>query len=111
MADAPRAAERSDGRRRLLLSLPKTASAVVSTLRAGERGLEWFVAECERAEHPDVRKALSVAIEHLRTSGKAQGTQAVELARKTLEGSAKPLRDPTRVRQGTGRGKHSRRTR
>lgn len=111
VADAPRAAERSEGRRRLLLSLPKTLAEVVAGLRGGDRGRSWLIGECERAEHPDVRRALSLAIEALRTGGRAQGVQAVEALRKALEGSAKPLRDPTRLRPGTGRGKHSRRTR
>ena len=51
-----------------------------------------------------------MATEHLRTSGKSQGVVAEQL-KQTLEGSAKPLRDPSRVRPGTGRGKSSRRTR
>jgi hypothetical protein len=110
VADAPRAAERSEGRRRLLLSLPKTLSNLAAGLRAGERGIQWLTHECEIAKHPDLRRALSLATEQLRTSGRSQGVVAEQL-KQTLEGSAKPLRDPTRVRPGTGRGKSSRRTR
>jgi hypothetical protein len=111
VADAPRSAERSEGRRRMLLSFPRTLSSVASGLRAGELGLRWLIAECERAEHPDVRRALGLSAEHLRTSGRSQGPQGVEQLRKALEESAKPLRDPSRVRPGTGRGKQSRKPR
>ena len=38
-------------------------------------------------------------------------TAVADSLRQTLAGSAKPLRDPTRLRPGTGRGKASRRTR
>ncbi|MFT3923015.1 MAG: hypothetical protein QM778_10805 [Myxococcales bacterium] len=110
VADAPRSAERSEGRRRLLLSLPRTLTNLATGLRAGEQGIAWLTAECESAKHPDVRRALSMAAEHLRTSGRSQGVVAEQL-KQVLEGSAKPLRDPSRVRPGTGRGKSSRRTR
>lgn len=110
VADAPRSAERSEGRRRLLLSLPRTLSNLAVGLRAGDRGILWLTAECEGAKHPDVRRALSMATEQVRTSGRSHGVVAEQL-KQTLEGSAKPLRDPSRVRPGTGRGKSSRRTR
>ncbi|HEY7374607.1 MAG TPA: hypothetical protein VIF57_20760, partial [Polyangia bacterium] len=62
VADAPRAAERSDARRRLLLALPRTLVAVVAALRAGDRGAAWLEEECRSARHPDLRAALSKAV-------------------------------------------------
>ncbi len=108
--DAPRSAERLEGRRRLLMSIPRALTNVAAGLRAGERGLLWLTEECDRAEHPDLRRALSQTTEQVRTSGRVQGDVAERL-KQTLEASAKPLRDPSRVRPGTGRGKHSRGTR
>jgi len=111
VANAPRSAERSEGRRRALTSLGGTLASVVALVRAGDRGMHWFEAECERAKHPDVRAALSQALRRLPNIPQAPTTSVVETLRKTLEGSAKPLRDPSRVRPGTGRGRRSRNTR
>ena len=111
VASAPRAAERSDARRRLLLSLPRTLGAVTAAFGRDGRGVDWLEGECENARHPDVREALSNAI--LRLGGRSQGQAAAvaQRLRTALEGSAKPLRDPTRLRPGTARGKSSRRMR
>jgi hypothetical protein len=106
VARAPRSAERSDARRRLLLSLPSTLATVVSDTGWGERAAEWLRAECEAAVHEDVRRALSDAVVALRGS-----PAVIEPIRRALVASAKPLRDPTRLRPGTGRGKSSRRIR
>jgi hypothetical protein len=111
IADAPRSAERSEGRRRVLISLPKALAAAVTQARSADHALAFFERECSQAQHPDVRAALSKAIEAMRTSTRAQGGAVVESARKALEASAKPVRDHARVRQGTGRGRDSRRTR
>jgi hypothetical protein len=111
ISSAPRSAERSDGRRRALTSLARSLPPVVMSVRADDRGKHWLEAECERAKHPDIRRALSDAIVRLAAQGHSLGGTAVEELRKSLEGSAKPLRDPTLVRPGTGRGKSSRRTR
>jgi hypothetical protein len=111
VADAPRSAERSDGRRRLLLSLSPTLAAVVAALQAGDRGPAWLEAECVSARHPDVRNALSDAILALRSTHHGQGAALTQRLRDALEGSAKPPRDPTRRRPGTGRGKASRKMR
>jgi hypothetical protein len=108
IGDAPRAAERSEGRRRALTSLARALPALVPALRAGERGSAWFLAECERARHPDLRRMLSDCIVTLQA---ATGEAGAAPLRRALEGSAKPLRDPTLKRKGTGRGKQSRRTR
>jgi hypothetical protein len=111
IADAPRAAERWESRRRALRSLPLALARAVSFLRGGERGLQWFEAQCAEATHPDLREALSRAIALLRSDEHALGERMVASARAALEASAKPLRDPSRLRPGTGRGKGSRRTR
>lgn len=110
IADAPRARERSDARRRALTSLAATLGSVVAHVRAGDRGVSWFEEECERAKHPDIRAALSEALRRLPTTAQARSA-LVERLRQTLEASAKPLRDPSRVRPGTGRGRRSRNTR
>ena len=111
VANAPRAAERSEGRRRALTSLAGTLGAVVAVLRGGDRGFAWFEAECERAKHPDIRAALSDALRRLPSLPQAPAASHIERLRQTLEASAKPLRDPSRVRPGTGRGRRSRNTR
>jgi hypothetical protein len=108
-ADAPRSASRSEGRARLLASLPRTLAAVVADF-AGE-GQSWLDAECQQATNTDVRKALSDAVVALRGAAYGQSSTVADSLRQTLEASAKPLRDPSRLRPGTGRGKASRRTR
>ena len=108
VAGAPRAAERSDARRRLLLALPRTLAAVAAGLRAGDRGAAWLEEECRNARHPDVRGALSKTVLILADKSSGQGAALAEGLRAALEGSAKPPRDPTRIRPGAGRGRSSR---
>ncbi len=111
IADAARAAERWDGRRRTLLSLPRTIAATLAATRAHDQGLRWFEAEAARASHPDVRGALSDSLAQLRRGAHAPNAASIESLRKALEASAKPVRDAARVRPGTGRGRRSRNTR
>jgi hypothetical protein len=108
VAGAPRAAERSDARRRLLLALPKTLGAAVIAFGAGHRGATWLEEECRSAKHPDLRAALSNTILALGDKASGQGAALAQQLRSTLEGSAKPPRDPTRKRPGAARGKSSR---
>jgi len=108
-ATAPRAAERSDARRRLLMALTGACAAIAAHLRAGDRGPAWLEAACIEARHPDVRAALSSAILALRKVATAPAPAVIQRLRQALEGSAKPPRDPTRRRPGTGRGRESRR--
>jgi hypothetical protein len=110
-AEARRSASRSEGRARLLVALPRALAAAVADFAAGGEGQAWLDAECQRADHPDVRAALSDAVVKLRGAAYGQATAVADSLRQTLEASAKPLRDPTRLRPGTGRGKASRRTR
>jgi hypothetical protein len=111
VADAPRAAERSDARRRLLLALPRTLAAVVSAITRGDMGATWLESECARARHPDVREALSNTLVRFASRDADAGAVVVQRLRIALEGSAKPPRDPTRRRPGAARGKASRRVR
>jgi hypothetical protein len=110
-ADAPRSATRSDGRRRVLTSLAFTLAAVVALVRRGDRGSEWFRAECERATHPDLRGVLSQALLKLANTPHAPAASAVDQLRSALQASAKPIRDIARIRPGTGRGRRTRDTR
>jgi hypothetical protein len=107
VAASPRSAERSDARRRLLAALPRALANVVATMPDGDRGLLWLEAECEAAKQPDLRQALSATVGRVQEESSIMGQRA----RKALEGSAKPPRDPTRRRPGVARGRDSRRTR
>jgi hypothetical protein len=108
IAGAPRAAERSDARRRLLLALPRTLGAVVIAFGAGHLGASWLEDQCREAKHPDLRQALSNTILALGDKSSGQGAALAQQLRSALEGSAKPPRDPTRKRPGAARGKSSR---
>lgn len=107
IADAPRAAERSETRRRALLGLPRALFSAASRM-PGEMGLEWLLDECTRAKHPRLREALSSMLVMLR---KGSQKPLAEQLTKALEGSAAPLRNPDHPRKGTGRGKQTRRIR
>ncbi len=107
IGDAPRAAERSETRRRALQNLPRAIATCAARL-PGEMATTWLITECEQASHPRVREALSESIVLLRKA--AQKTLADALAG-VLQGSATPPRDPTRIRKGTDRGRRSRRIR
>jgi hypothetical protein len=109
VADAPRSAERSDGRRRLLQALPRTIGIAVAAFGGGDRGPAWLEEECTRATLPEVRAALSESLQRLRSQGEGASTVLIERLRSALEASAKPPRDPTRKRPGTDRGRASRR--
>ncbi|MEP6652435.1 MAG: hypothetical protein ABJA82_03700 [Myxococcales bacterium] len=111
VAEAPRSAERLDGRRRLLLSLPPTLATVVATLAAGDVGPAWFEDICASAKDPEVRRVLSDTLLNLRKTSLGHSSTVAQRLRQVLGSSAKPLRDPTRLRPGTGRGKSSRRLR
>ncbi|HVV49572.1 MAG TPA: hypothetical protein VHO06_07930, partial [Polyangia bacterium] len=108
VVDAPRSAERSDGRRRLLFALPPALGAAVTAFAAGDRGPAWLEAECRAARHPDLRAALSTTVVAIGDKASGLGAMLADRLRTALEGSAKPPRDPTRRRPGAGRGKSSR---
>jgi hypothetical protein len=109
VADAPRSAERSDARRRLMGALPRALAGAVSG-GGGDVAQEWFPQVCAEAVQVDVRKALSDALVLLHDPAHGLSSAVADQLRGSLAASAKPLRDPTRLRPGTGRGKRSRRT-
>ncbi len=108
MAEAPRSAERSVFRRRILAGLVRTLPAVVAHAGAGDKAVQWLADICTQAERPDLRETMSAAIGRLRESSAGQKAAVVEGLRATLIASAKPLRHAARVRPGTGRGKKTR---
>lgn len=109
LAGAPRSAQRLESRRRLLASLPRTMALVVALPTPDGRGGEsWFEDRCVTTEEPELRAVLSDTILGLREDGAGVSAVVVQRLRDLLKASAKPLRDPTRLRPGTGRGKASR---
>jgi hypothetical protein len=111
VASAPRSAERSDARRRLLLALPPALAGALASAASAEPAQAWFRKACGEAVQHDVRDVLSKALARLRAPGRGAAPGVAEELRRALEASAKPLRDPTRLRPGTGRGKATRRIR
>jgi uncharacterized protein YciU (UPF0263 family) len=111
VSSAPRSAERSDGRRRLLLALPATLAAVLTERNDAEAAQAWLSAECAQAVHPDLRAALSNTVVTLADRAHGNHVTLAASLRAVMGLSAKPLRDPTRLRPGTGRGKTTRRMR
>lgn len=113
ISSAPRSAERSEARRRLLRMLPDALCTLMARMArvAGERAVAWLNSECERAEQPQLREALSDVIVRLSRDPQGIGRAAVDRLRKTLEASAAPLRDGVVIRPGTGRGKSTRKIR
>jgi hypothetical protein len=111
VAEAPRSSERSEARRRLLAALPRTIALVIAGSTHGQEAHAWFQGESALAQQPVVRAALSDALIMVRSPTFGQSDAKVHELRRALEDSAKPLRDPSRLRPGTGRGKATRRTR
>jgi hypothetical protein len=107
IVDAPRAAERSEMRRRALKGLPSALATVVARLPS-EVVAEWLGGEVEGARHPGLREALANTFASMRKRGAKALADQLELG---LAGSATPPRDPTRVREGVGRSKKNRRNR
>lgn len=103
LAEAPRAAERSDARRRGLDALTRAVPVLVAAFRGEVDSLAWFEAECERAKQPDVRKAFEAAVEILKRRGVREGRATIERFHQAIDKSRKPPRDPTLERKGTRR--------
>lgn len=103
LADAPRAAERSDARRRSFASFAVAAAAFVRDIHGTVDGATWLEMECARAYHPDVRRSFETAIERLKKRGASERAYVLEALTKALASSAKPPRDPTLERKGTRR--------
>lgn len=108
LADAPRAAERIDARRRALGALGD-ASARIGASRGEPDGIGWLLGELEKARHPDLRRAFERTLERLRARGDAQKSETLVRLDAALASSAKPPRDPDRIRTDLrGRGKKHR---
>lgn len=106
VADAPRASERSDARRRITAALPAPIALAAQSFRATPSGIAWLEAECVRAKHVEVRTVLEHALEKLRKRGASEKAETLQALQQALASSAKPPRDPARIREGlTGRGK------
>lgn len=105
LADAPRAAERSDARRRVLAALPSPIAVAAQSFRGTPSGIDWLDAQCRIAKQVDVRAALNLAIEKLRKRGGSEKVETLLALNEALASSAKPDRHAARVREGTGRGK------
>ncbi|MCC7534943.1 MAG: hypothetical protein IT379_01950 [Deltaproteobacteria bacterium] len=104
IADAPRAAERSPARRRILAALPSALAEIAVSLR--DEGERWLIAQLSEARHPDVRIAMEQAIDALRKGARARSSSVIEAMRAALASSAKPSREAARIRHGmSGRGK------
>lgn len=106
VVDAPRAAERSDGRRRVLAALAAVSAAVAATFRAQPDGTEWLKGQMASAHHPDLRRAFDEAIERLKKRGGAEKVATLTELGDALASSAKPDRHAARRQLGmTSRGK------
>lgn len=99
VVDAPRAAERSQGRRRLLEVLGETIPVF---FRVPE--VQTWLIEASRTDSPELRGALEIALATLQK----RGTSNTELdpVRAALDGAAPPRRDPLSYKGPTrGRGR------
>jgi hypothetical protein len=92
----------------LLAALPAPIALAAQAFRAEPSGVAWLEAECRRAKQVDVRGALEHAIGRLRKRGASEKVETLEALAAALDSSAKPPRDPARIREGTGRGKKHR---
>ena len=103
LAEAPRAAERSDARRRSLASISVAAALFAKDIHGAADGVAWLETECARARHPDLRKAFELALERLGKRGASERVEVLARLKAALASSAKPPRDPTLERKGTRR--------
>ncbi len=106
VTSAPRAAERSTARRRVLVGLPAALSLAVASKRGG---VEWLEARCGEARDPELRRVLDETIERLRRRGGAEKPETLQALAASLASSKKPPRDPTRSNEAArGRGRKAR---
>lgn len=103
LVEAPRAAERSDARRRSFASISVAAAVFAKDIRGAADGIGWLEVECARARHPDMRRALEGSLDRLRKRGASQRAETLTRLTQALASSAKPPRDPTLERHGTRR--------
>jgi hypothetical protein len=93
--EAPRSAERSQGYRTLAESLPRQ---IATGAKRFVELSDWVAAKAETTDNPQARAILDAAINDLRP---LLGEADTDRLRHSLEGSAKPARDPSRIVQGT----------
>jgi hypothetical protein len=111
IAESPRSASRSEGRARLLASLPRTlagwwpTSAPVPRASAG-----WKPSAC-RPSTPTFAACYRTPSWRCWRPRSGRASAVADSLRKALASTAKPPRDPTLIPPGTGRGKATRRTR
>jgi hypothetical protein len=103
LAEAPRAAERLDARRRALASLATAAALFALDVRGAADGASWLEAEYARARHPDLRRTFEASLARLKKRGASQRAEVLARLQSALASSAKPPRDPTLERKGTRR--------
>jgi hypothetical protein len=112
VANAPRSASRGDAYRRLITALPRGMAACVasagSTSPLAQATLAWLKEECTNARGEPERDLLSEAIAQLRAPSHGHSAGSINALSAALAAGSKPPRDPTRLRQSHGRGKHSR---
>lgn len=89
---APRSAERSPARRRVLTSLPITFASLVPAVRGAD---EWLAGRCAKVEHPDLRETLGLVLDRLK--GAKLGAASIEALEQAYAASRPPPRDPTRA--------------
>ncbi len=110
VASAPRAAERSVARRKMLAALPAALAETAASLRAGHDGVAWLIERAAEAHHADLHRAMERTIDELRRGSRAQRSETLEALRAALATTVKPPRDPTRIREGVrARGKKGKR--
>ena len=105
VVEAPRSAERSPSRRRLLAAL---RDALVRVVPAYADAPAWLEAHCAEAKHEDLRVLIDDVLGRLRTA--KLGHAELVAMHDALASSAKPPRDPTRTNEeARGRGRKRRR--
>lgn len=106
VAHAPRAAERSLARRKVLAALP---SALAEAAASTHEGVSWLAERIAETPHPDLRAVFERTLEQLRRSPRAQSVEVLETLRAAIDATEKPPRDPGRIRPSKGRGRRARR--
>ena len=110
LANAPRSAERSLARRKMLIALPGALAEAVSSLRGAHDGPAWLLARAAEVNEPDLFVAMERTIDALSRGTRAQKSELIDALRSALASTVKPPRDPTRVREkARGRGKKAKR--
>ncbi|HEY8428306.1 MAG TPA: hypothetical protein VIL20_08025 [Sandaracinaceae bacterium] len=98
IASAPRSAERSAARRKLLAALPGALAETAASLRGAHDGIAWLTERAAEAHPVDLHRAMERTIEELRRGARAQRTEVIEALHAALATTVKPPRDPTLIR-------------